>query len=336
MRTNRATDGPPNGYSIDGAPTVTESRRTVLKLGGATALTAGIGSTTGCLGLFGARAADTVKVSSMRFTEDIVLGYMALESLRANTDLTVIDETGLGGVTMNFRAVKNDEVNLFWLYTGGAWATIPPKHDRVIPNAGKLYRSVKDEFERKYGLEYLHRAPFNNTYALIAAPEWMDRTGVETVSDFAKYVNAGNTDFTAVMGPEFQQRADGWPGLAKHYGFEEMRKKLNVRNVGASLTYQIVANGGADVGMGFSTNPKIRKHGLKTLTDDEDFFPVYNPAPLANGTALEGNPAMREQLNAIGPTLNTEKILRLNGLVSLHGKDPQTVARNYLQSEGLV
>nr|WP_224336888.1 glycine betaine ABC transporter substrate-binding protein [Haloprofundus halobius] len=284
----------------------------------------------------GIGATNAVKVSSMRFTEDIVLGYMALESLRANTSLTVLDETGLGGVTMNFRAVDNSEVTLYWLYTGGAWATIPPKHDRVIPDAEKLYRAVKREFERVYDLQYLNRAPFSNTYVLVADPQWVEQTGVKTMSDFARYVDGGNTDFTVVMGPEFQQRSDGWPGLAKHYGFEKLRGELNVRNVGPSLTYQIAGQGGAEVGMGFSTNPKIRKYGLETLEDDERFFPIYNPAPLVDGEALDAMPAMREPLNAIGPTLDTDTIVRLNDLVSLQGRDPQNVAREYLRSEGLI
>jgi osmoprotectant transport system substrate-binding protein len=314
---------------------VTRTRRSLLKLGGATVASAGIGATAGCTSVLGA-GPNTTKVSSMRFTEDIILGYMALESLRENTDVTALDEMGLGGVTMNFRAVNNGEVTLYWLYTGGAWATIPPKHDRVIPDAEELYEAVKREFERVYGLQYLNRAPFNNTYVLIAKPQWVEETGVKTMSDFADYVSSGNTDFTVVMGPEFQQRADGWPGLARHYGFEGMRGELDIRNVGASLTYQIVGEGGAEVGMGFSTNPKIRKYGLETLEDDEKFFPIYNPAPLVNGEMLEANPAMREPLNTIGPTLNTEKIMRLNALVSLRGRDPQTVAREYLRSEGLI
>lgn len=272
----------------------------------------------------------------MRFTEDEILGYMALESLRENTDLNVLDEMGLGGVTMNFRAVDNREVSLYWLYSGGAWSTIPPKHDRVIPDAETLYEAVKREFERVYDLAYLNRAPFNNTYVLVTTPEWAERTGVRTMSDFANYVESGNTGFTTVMGPEFQQRADGWPGLAKHYGFDDVRGNLNVRNVGASLTYQIVAQGGADVGVGFSTNPKIEKYGLQTVTDDETFFPIYNPAPLVGGTVLKENPSMRDPLNAIGPTLDTQTILRLNGLVSLQGRDPQDVAREYLRSEGLI
>ena len=298
--------------------------------------TAGASVTTGCMSVLGTSGSNTVKVSSARFPESILLSYMALESLRANTDLTALDETALGGTPMNFRAVDNGEITMFWPYTGGVWTTIPPQKERVIADPAKLYRAVKRQMERVYGLTYLNRAPYNNTYILITTRKWSKKTGVKTMTDFAKYVNNDNTSFTTVMGPEFRSRPDGWPGLAKHYDFADSLGALNIRNVGASLTYQAVANGGAEVGVGFSTNPNIPRYGLVMLDDNEDFFPVYNPAPLVNGEVLEANPTMRKPLNAIGPTLTTKKITRLNGRVSLQNEDPQQVAREYLQSEGLV
>ena len=312
------------------------TRREFLRYGGAAAATAGMGATAGCTSVLGATQPGTVQVSSARFPESILLSYMAIESVRANTDLAVLDETALGGTTMNFRAVNNGEVTTFWLYTGGGWLTMPPVRDRVIPDADKLYRAVERKMQRQHGLEYLNRAPFNNTYILITTPEWSQKTGVKTMTDFAKYVNEGNTGFTTVMGPEFRSRPDGWPGLAKHYGFADSLGALNIRNVGASLTYQIVAKGGAQVGVGFSTNPNIPRYNLQMIEDNEDFFPIYNPAPLVNGAALEANPELRKPLNAIGPTLNTKKITRLNGRVSLDGEDPQQVARDYLSSEGII
>lgn len=296
-----------------------------------------MGATAGCTTVFGAGGSNnTVKISSARFPESILLSYMAIESLRANTDLTVLDETALGGTGMNFRAVKNGETTSFWLYTGGGWTTIPPKKERVIEDPQKLYQAVQRKMKHHYGLAYLNRAPYNNTYILIASPQWVKRTGVKTMSDFAEYVNSGHTDFSVVMGSEFRTRPDGWPGVAKFYGFNTEQSKLTVRNVGASLTYQIVATGGAEVGIGFSTNPKIRKYGLATIEDNKGFFPPYNPTPLVNDEAIEANPVMREPLNAIGPTLNTDTIMRLNGLVSLQGQYPQDVAHEYLRSEGLI
>ena len=312
------------------------TRREFLKLGGATVATASMGATAGCMGVLGATQPGTVKVSSDRFPECILLSYMAIESLRANTDLTVLDETALGGTVMNYRAVNSGEVTMFWLYSGTGWLTMPPIRDRVISDAEKLYRATKRKMRRKHDLAYLRRAPFNNTYILITTKKWSKKTGVKTMTDFAKYVNEGNTGFTTVMGPEFRSRPDGWPGLAKHYGFADSLGALNVRNVGASLTYQVVAKGGAQVGVGFSTNPNIPRYDLTMIDDNETFFPIYNPAPLVNGAALDANPAMRKPLNAIGPTLNTKKITRLNGRVSLRDEDPQKVARDYLESEGLL
>nr|WP_267902949.1 glycine betaine ABC transporter substrate-binding protein [Halomarina oriensis] len=284
----------------------------------------------------GAVAPNAVKVSSMRFTEDIVLAYMAIESLKANTDLTVLDETGLGGTTMNLRAVENGETDLFWYYSGGAWLSVPPKKERVIPDAEKLYEAVKGKLAEHYGVAYLNRAPFNNTYAIAVTPEWSAETGVETLSDFASYVKSGNTDLTGVLGPEFINREDGWPGMVNAYEFEQAAGQLELRSISAALCYQIIAETDADFGMVFSTNPKVAKYDLQTLEDDRDYFPIYNPAPAVNQEALDAHPSMREPLNAIGPTLNTEKIIRLNERVAIDGEDAQAVARDYLESEGLV
>ena len=310
------------------------TRREFLRYGGATAATAGMGATAGCTAVLGADT-NAVKVSSQRFPEAILLSYMAIESLRANTDLTVVDETSLGGDPMNFRAVKSDETDICWIYTGTVWTLIPPKKEKIIPDSGRLYDLVERQLKRQHGLSFLNPARFNNTYALIAEPEWMEKTGVKSVSGFGEYVTNNQLNTPMVLGISFSQRADGWPGLVEHYGFEEAASKLNIRTASSSLTYQIIDSTRASVGMGFTTNPQLRQYDLKILEDDEDFFPIYNPAPLTNDI-IEREPQIREPLNAIGPTLTYDKIVRLNKLVQIEKKDPQRVARQYLRSEGLI
>jgi osmoprotectant transport system substrate-binding protein len=310
------------------------TRRDFLKYGGATAATAGMGATAGCTAVLGVDT-NAVKVSSQRFPEGILLSYMAIVALRENTDLTVLDETSLGGDPINFRAVKSGETDLCWMYTGTAWALIPPKKDKIISDPEKLYNKVERSMRRRHGLWFLKPAPFNNTYALIAEPQWMEKTGVETVSEFANYVENNQLNSPVVLGISFSQRDDGWPGLIKHYGFEKAASNLDIRTASSSLTYQIIAKTKAKVGMGFTTNPQIRQYGLKVLKDDENFFPIYNPAPLANDVVKE-HPVIREVLNEIGPTLTYDKIVRLNKKVQIQKQDPQEVARQYLRSEGLI
>ncbi len=314
------------------------TRRDLLRSGGIALSAAGLGSMAGCSSVLsgGGGGSGTVTVGSKKFTEQKILGYMTYVSLKENTDLTVKDEVSLGGTTTNFKALQNGQIDTYWEYTGTAWLTLPPKHDEVITDPQKIFNRVDSEFQEEHGLNFLERAPFNNTYVLLANPDWQSKTGIKTISGLAEYVKNGHTDVTVVMNSEFQERPDGWPGLTKAYNFDSAAKKLNVKNISSGLTYQVIGEGEADVGTGFNTNPKILKFDLVSLKDDKKFFPVYNPAPLVDGKTLENNPSMKEPLNEIGPTLSTDTIRQLNRRVSIQGEDAKAVARDHLSSNGLI
>lgn len=312
------------------------SRRSVIK-GGAAAVGAGtLSSLSGCLGGLGGGGTATVKVGSKRFTEQQLLGYLSFESLTANTDYNVVDETSLGGTTTNFEALKAGDIDTYWEYTGTALLTLPPKHENPVGDPEESYKIVDQEFNEEHDLDFLNRAPFNNTYVLMANPQWTQETGIETLSGLAEYIEAGNTDFKAVLNAEFQQRPDGWPGVAKHYGFKNKLDQIKVQNVDSGLIYQALGQGNGDIGVGFNTNPKILKFDLAVLEDDQNFFPVYNPAPLVRNETLDAAPNIKQPLNAIGPKLTTDKIRSLNKRVSIDGESARQVAKEFLSNNGLI
>jgi osmoprotectant transport system substrate-binding protein len=312
------------------------TRRDVLKTGGAALGTAGLGALAGCSSLVGGGGGGEVVVGSKKFTEQQILGYLSYLTLRENTELTVKDKVSLGGTTTNFKALQEGQIDTYWEYTGTAWLTLPPKHDEVITDPEKIYSSANEDLKQNHGLQFLNRAPFNNTYVLLANPDWQANTGIETISGLASHVQDGNTDLTMVMNAEFQERADGWPGLTKAYGFDSAASELNVRNIGSGLTYQVIGEGEAQIGVGFNTNPKILKFDLTALEDDKGFFPVYNPAPMCNTETLNNNEAMKAPLNALGDTLSTDRMRELNRRVSIDGEDAKKVARSHLTSENLI
>lgn len=312
------------------------TRRRLLKAGGGLGATGVLGGTAGCLTLATQLRGTSIKVSSKRFTEQEILGYLAYEALSANTDLPINDQVGLGGTTTNFRALDTGEVQMYWEYTGTAWQTLPPKRDTVISDPKKLYQKVKREFEKKHNLTFLDRTSLNNTYVMLMNPDWAKESGVETLSDFAEYVKQDKGDVTLAMNAEFQSRSDGWPGLVEHYGFEQASKNLNVKNIGSGLLYQVIGNGDADIGVGFNTDPRILQFDLQPITDDEGFFPVYNAAPLVRSAVLERNPEIRKPLNEVSNGLTTEKMRELNKRVALDKVNPQTVAKDYLKQRGIV
>jgi osmoprotectant transport system substrate-binding protein len=312
------------------------TRRNVLKGTGAVLGTAGLGSLAGCSSLVSGNSGDSVTIGSKKFPEQQILGYLAFEALKENTDLTVKDEVSLGGSTTNFKALQSGDIDMYWEYTGTAWLTLPPSHSEVITDPEEIYSKAEADLEEQHDLTFLERAPFNNTYVLLANPDWQSKTGISTLSGLADHVKGGNSDLTMVMGPEFQERSDGWPGLTKAYGFESAAKNLAVKNVKANLTYQVLGQGEADIGVGFNTNPKILKFDLETLEDDQGFFPVYNPAPLVDMETLENNDAMREPLNSISGALTTDKIRELNRRASIDGEAAQQVASDFLSNENII
>jgi glycine betaine/choline ABC-type transport system substrate-binding protein len=306
------------------------SRRDVLEATGALAATGGL---MGCTGVIGDD--DRVAVSSKRFTEQEILGYLAFEALDA-TDIAVLDEIGLGGTAQNFEALREGQVDLYWEYTGTAWLILPPEREEIIPDEDELLEAVREEFETEHGLTFLEPAPFSNGYVLTANPYWVEETGIEAISQFAEHINDGNTDIDMVMNAEFAERPDGWPGLIEHYDMAEAAGELSIQTVDDEIVYQVVGEGEADIGMGFDTDPRIVIFGLYLLEDDEEFFLSYNPAPLVSTDTLDQYPEMADVLNQIGPTFDTDLIRALNHEVAEEGRRAQEVAIEHLESEGIL
>jgi osmoprotectant transport system substrate-binding protein len=273
----------------------------------------------------------------MQWTEAELMGYLGFESIKANTDVQTENELALGGSMQCFQALNSGDISFYHLYTAGAYATIPPEHDEITSDPEEVYQQAKQEMKEEHDLRYLQRANFNNTYALATRPGWQEDTGVETISDLAEHINSGNTDITVVLGPEFAEREDGWPGLIEAYGFADGAAELNIREIGANLTYQVLGESEADIGMVFTTNPQIQQYDLVVLEDDQNFFAPYNPAPLARPDDVASGSAIEDALNAPMEALSSEEqVIELNARIALDDEDVQDVAIDFLESEGII
>ena len=307
------------------------TRRTVLK--GASGAAAGLGaSTAGCLSLVSGGGGKQLTVSSKNFTEQFILSNISILMLKeAGHDVS--SKTGLGGSPANFKALKSGDSDLYWEYTGTAWANVLDK-DKRVSSPKKLYNKVDEAYNENYHIDWLKPAPFNNTYVIIANPDWAKKTGVKSLSDLAKYVKQGNTDIKIAMNPEIEQREDAWAGVPDTYGFVDAAQKLETVSMKLGLAYKAVKNGQVQLGFGFATNPKIEKYGLPVIEDDKNHFIIYNPAPNVRTEVL--NDSVKETLNEPTPKLDTETMRNLNGLVSIEGKSPKAAARQFLTENGFL
>ncbi|KYH43779.1 glycine betaine ABC transporter substrate-binding protein [Branchiibius sp. NY16-3462-2] len=130
---------------------------------------------------------------------------------------------------------------------------------------------------------------------------------------------------------EFQTRADGLPGLTKHYGVTF--SKFITTDTGGPVTVTALKNGRIDAANLFTTDPSIKANDFVILTDPKSNFAAQNVTPIVNkAKATQG---VKDVLNAISTKLTTVDLGNLVGAVQNDKKDPEVVAKQWLADHPL-
>ncbi len=193
----------------------------------------------------------------------------------------------------------------------------------------KVFDTVSREYKSRYNLVWLDPAPMNNTQGLAMKKEDSDRLGIKTLSDLA----AKAEQVRLVAAPEFAEREDALPGLKRVYGGFNLKQFIPVAS---GLRYKTLLEGGAEVSTAYGTDAQIAANNLVLLQDDKNLWPPYQVAPVVRQQALDANPRLRETLNKLAPKLTDDTMRRLNNEVDGNKKEPATVAKQFLQEQGLI
>jgi osmoprotectant transport system substrate-binding protein len=297
-----------------------------------------------------------IGVGSLRLSEQQLLGEMFYAVLDQKTRHTLFDELDYGSNAEVFEAFTNRKAyenrsdlrqsrqrafHVYPDYTGTMWQANPPFNEDPKPTPQAQYDAVKEEMEAVYDLEILEMTPFENSFELAIRQPVAERTGIETISDLASYVNGGNYDITVGMQDDFYTRTDGWPRLKEQYEFEKGPVNEWIRNengivqtpFGAESVY--LKQGSIDIGLVYTTDPEVDDEGIRLLADDRSFWPYYNIVPVvAEEVATE---EVKMQLNAVIGALNDVETMRsMNRRVVLDGDAPEEVAHSFLHERGVL
>lgn len=274
---------------------------------------------------------NSIKVGSKEFTEQLLLGQITILALE-DAGYKVEDKTGVAGSDKVRLALEKGDFDLYWEYTGTAWLSFL-QHDEPITNSQEAYEKVRDE-DLKNGLTWLQYASLNNTYTMMMKREDSESLGIKTLSDLSKYINENPGQLTTAIDHEFSIRPDGYPGVQERYEFNQGEDEIKIMDLG--IMYKTLKEGQVDVAMGFATDGRIEAFDLVNLEDDKEFFPVYNGAPVVRNEVLENNPEITDILNEIAPLLDSETMMKLNYEVDINEREPKAVAKEWLQSVGLI
>lgn len=283
------------------------------------------------------RTVRSVRVGSKPFPEQRILGNLAYERLRTVDGVRAINEIGYGNSRENWTATRTGAKDLYWEYTGTAWAQLPPRRDRRVTDPRELYELVAAD-ARERGLRLAEPSQFSNGYVLVADRDWSERTGVTTISGLTAHIAAGHTDFDVAINEDFYHRRDAWDGITAYYGLEDRQRAaiedgtFIVTSVG--LTYELIGDGRVQVASGFATDPQLDRSSIVTLEDDHDYFLPYQPVPTAHAPTVDAIPDVLEALAPVVSALDGESMRRLNRQVVVEDKPPNAVAKSYLERQG--
>jgi len=265
-----------------------------------------------------------ITVGSKNFTENIILAHMMAELIEAKTDLKVDRKVNLGGSNVAWKALLNNDIQLYPDYTG----TIVANYYQEETGTSRETLDKTRQLLAQDNLAFLDPYGFNNTYTLAVTQDTASRYGLKTFSDLAEV--AGEL----VLGCEFEflDRPDGYPGLKETYG---MNFKDAV-GMDHGIMYRSLAEGKVDVIDAFSTDGQIVVYNLVILEDDKEFFPPYDAGPLIRQDVLDKYPELESVLNALGGAITEAEMQALNAKVDEEGLKAEDVARDFLVEKGLI
>lgn len=269
----------------------------------------------------------TIRIGSKDSTEPILLGHMLADLVEAETGLHVDRRLNLGGTLVCYNATVGGGLDAYVEYTGTALTTIlkePPINDPET-----VLAKVRALCLERDGVRVLDPLGFENTFAILMRREQAERLGIRAISDLRAHQGTLRSGF----GPEFMNRPDGFPGLVRAYGLQFARAP---REMDRNLLYEAVARGTIDVAAGDSTDGRIAGLDLIILEDDRRYFPPYQSVPLARLATLQRFPGLADALNRLAGRIDAATMRRLNFEVDGRGRRADEVAREFLESEGLL
>ena len=270
---------------------------------------------------------DAIKVGCKNFTEELILGELYAQALE-HAGIAVTRKFDLGTTDIALAALQRGEIDLYPEYTGTALLNVLKLPNESDPR--RAYATVKAAFAKKYQLDWLDPAPFNDTQALATTQQIAGRYALSSLSDLA--AKAG--DLRLGGPPEFLTRDDGLPGLRKKYGGFAFKAFKQVDN---GLKYGALVHGDVDVVVAFTTEGQLKANNLIVLEDNKHLFPPDQVSPVVRHAALVAKPAIADVLNKVSPLLDTELMQNLNLQVEGPQKrDPADVARDLLKQHGLA
>ncbi|HHX77779.1 MAG TPA: osmoprotectant ABC transporter substrate-binding protein [Firmicutes bacterium] len=284
---------------------------------------------TGCSGSNDSDAV-TLKVGSQNYAEVEILGELVKTIINENTPHKALHIRNLGSSMACHEATIKGDLDFHTSFTGTLFLGL---FNQALTDEyrdpEKVYRYVHDNLLEEYGLYAFAPYGYNNTYAVSVPRKWAEKHNITKQSQLAPHAK----DMILAVDQSWKDYpGQGYKEYVELYGFEF--KETPQMDFG--IMYQAIDKGEVDAINCYSTDGQLIAQDLVVLEDDKGFNPPYNGILVANNKILEEYPEVKEALTVLEGLIDTEQMQELNKQVVVDGKEPDTVAEEFLKDKGII
>ena len=284
------------------------------------------------------REGPTVRVGSLLDAEGTILGSMVIEMLEAN-GIPTEDRTKLGTPDVVREALLQGEIDATIDYTGsGQYYHEGEEGDPKWKNAEQAYEAIRELDESVHDIRWLTPAPANNSEFIATTTSLAQAEGIETMEDFADYVNSGG-EVKLIAAQGWIDNPLGLIGFEEAYGFElsdDQLVGLSTGNTAEMLTALANGTDGVNFSLAYGTDGQLNELDLVIIEDTKDVPPVYEPTPVFRGEIIDEYPDIPDILEPVFLSLDQATLQELNARVAFGGEDAAAVAMSYLEENGFL
>ena len=274
----------------------------------------------------------TVKISGQDFGEVQIVASMYEQLLDAEGYDASVQLVGTRDVYIKDGQFP-DSIQLVPEYVGGivdflnVTANGEDAEPLTTPDADESISAAADLLDEK-GITLLDPSAAVDTNAFFVTQEFSESEGVTKLSDLE------GKSVVVAGAPDCADRTDCGKGLTQDYAID-VTEFLPLGFASADV-FKSVTDGESQLGLTSTTDGTLESQGMVLLEDDKQIQPAQNLVPAVSTEWLADNEDVEGILNDLMAALTTEKLTELNGQVSVDRAKPEDVAKEFLESEGLL
>src|SRR4051794_20417119 len=268
----------------------------------------------------------TVVLGTKNFSEEYILGQLYKQALEAK-GFKVSYKENIGSTEIIDTSLTSGKINVYPEYTGVIVQVV--FHKALSAKTAAATYQLAKKLQEQRGFTLFKPTPFYDTDAIAVTRATAAKYKLKSLGDL-KSVDG----LTLAALPEFRTRTTGLIGLKNNYGV----KPAKFIPLAGISPYAALDGGKALAAAVFSTDPPLGKNSkYVVLQDPKHQFGFQNVAPVVSQKLASAlGPKFEQTMDAVSAKLTTPAIIAMNNAVIIGKKSPASVAKAFLQSNGLL